>query len=152
MLEGFELGVLDYLVKPVRFERFEVAARFAIELIELLSLKTKIEKDESAELIIKSGTKKFDLKSKEISHIQAWRDYVLIFCNLKKYMVRATMKDTEELLGSSNFVRVHKSFIVAKENFKFYSNMKIEFENFEIPLGRKYKKFIEVYLSVIPNI
>ena len=67
-------------------------------------------------------------------------------------MVRATMKDTEELLGSSNFVRVHKSFIVAKENLKFYSNKKIEFENFEIPIGRKYKRFIEVYLPVIPNI
>lgn len=138
-LEGFELGVLDYLVKPMRFERFEIAVKRAIEFLDLIALKTNLEKNSASELLIKSGNKKIALKRKSITHVQSMKDYAFIYCAEKKYVVRATMKEMEEMLGTAYFIRVHKSFVVSKAYLKYFSNMKIEFENFEIPVGRKYK-------------
>ena len=146
-LEGFELGVLDYLVKPIRYKRFETAMNRAVEVLELLQIKAKLQHDESEDLFIKSGTKKYILKRKDISHIQGWKDYAIIFCNHKKYIVRATMKEMETMLGNERFARVHKSFIVAKEKLKHYANMKIEFEDYEIPVGRKYKGNADIFIE-----
>lgn len=146
-LEGFELGVLDYLVKPIRYTRFETAINRAVEILELLALKSKLHHDESEDLFIKSGTKKYILKRKDITHIQGWKDYAIIFCNNKKYIVRATMKEMEVMLGIENFARVHKSFIVAKDKLKHYANMKIEFDEHEIPVGRKYKKNADIFIE-----
>lgn len=141
-VEGFELGVLDYLVKPIRFSRFDIAINRAVELLNMLEWKTKLEQQTSDELYIKSGTKKYILQRKDISHVQGWKDYAIIFCSKHKYIVRSTMKEMESMLGYDKFLRVHKSFIVAKEKLIHYANMKIEFDDIEIPVGRKYKHLV----------
>lgn len=150
-LEGFELGVIDYLVKPIRYSRFETAFRRSLEMLELLSMQSLINQNLNEEIYIKSGTKKYMLKRKTISHVQAWKDYVIIFCEHKKYVVRATIKQMELMLGAENFVRVHKSFLVSKEALKYYSNMKITFADYEIPVGRKYKNNADIYTEPSGN-
>jgi len=74
------------------------------------------------------------------------KDYAIIYCGEDKFVVRGTMKEIEQLLGVAAFVRVHKSFIISKQKVKFYSAGKVEFNSFEIPVGRKYKKAIELLL------
>lgn len=138
-VEGFELGVLDYLVKPIRFSRFETAIKRAVELLEMIELKYKMEQQATEELYIKSGTKKYILQKNDILYVQGWKDYAIIFCSSQKYIVRSTMKEMEIMLGFEKFLRVHKSFIIAKEKLIHFSNMKIEFDDIEIPVGRKYK-------------
>ena len=153
-LEGFELGVMDYLIKPIRYERFERAVKRATDFLRLLQLTSGVENDvtEQANLLIKTGTKKVSVSRNSISHVQALKDYAIIYLGDAKYVVRSTMKEMEELLGASGFLRVHKSFIIAKGKACFFSADKIEFENFEIPVGRKYKRAIEHYLETIhPN-
>jgi DNA-binding LytR/AlgR family response regulator len=140
-LEGFELGVIDYLVKPIRYERFERSVNRAVDFLQLLQLRSGIAV-ERAELLIKTGNKKVSIGRNTISHVQALRDYVIIFNGQQKYVVRTTMKEMEELLGNE-FIRVHKSFLVAKTKAKLFMGNKIEFDNYEIPVGRKYKKDIE---------
>ncbi len=149
-LEGFELGVMDYLVKPLRYERFEQAVKKATDFLQLLQLRSGIENDhaENTSLLIKTGNKKVSVNRSNISHVQALKDYAIIYCAQAKYVVRSTMKEMEELLGVAGFLRVHKSFIVAKSNAVFFTSNKIEFENYEIPVGRKYKKKIEDYLAL----
>ncbi len=141
-LEGFELGVIDYLVKPIRYERFDRAVKRAIDFLQLQQLRSGIGTQHS-ELLIKTGNKKIAVSRNSITHVQALKDYVIIYSEQAKYVVRSTMKEMEELLGAAAFVRVHKSFIIAKSKARFYSANKIEFDNFEIPVGRKYKKVVE---------
>lgn len=147
-LEGFELGVMDYLVKPVRYERFERAVKRAVDFLQLIQLRSGIENDatEQLNLLIKTGNKKVSVNRTSISHVQALKDYAIIYCGSEKHVVRSTMKEMEGLLGSAWFLRVHKSFIIAKSRTRFFTSNKIEFENFEIPVGRKYKKAIEEHL------
>ena len=142
-LEGFELGVIDYLVKPIRYERFERAVKRAIDFLQLLQLRSGVNDASDAGLLIKTGNKKITVSRGSITHVQALKDYVIIYSEQAKYVVRSTMKEMEELLGAAAFVRVHKSFIIAKSKARFYSANKIEFSNFEIPVGRKYKKVVE---------
>lgn len=140
-LEGFELGVIDYLVKPVRYERFALAVDRAVEFLALLQLRSGIgEQDRQHGLLIKIGNKKVLISRAGISHVQALKDYAIIFSAEGKFVVRSTMKEMEELLGADGFMRVHKSFIIAKSLAQFYGANKIEFNNFEIPVGRKYRK------------
>ena len=141
-LEGFELGVIDYLVKPIRYERFERAVNRAIEFLQLLQLRSGIDSGHK-EILIKTGNKKIAVHRNSISHVQALKDFVIIYTANAKYVVRSTMKEMEELLGTDAFVRVHKSFIVAKNKTRFFSANKIEFDNYEIPVGRKYKKLVD---------
>lgn len=148
-LEGFELGVLDYLVKPVRKARFELAVNRAVDFLQLLELKSGLEKNDSipSQLLIKSGTKKIVVDRQVVTHVQALKDYSIIYCGEKKYVVRSTMKEMEELLGNTSFIRVHKSFIVAKQKIQNLSSSGIEFGPFEIPVGKKYKAAVEQYLA-----
>jgi DNA-binding LytR/AlgR family response regulator len=149
-LEGFELGVMDYLVKPVRKERFELAVNRALEFLQLLELKSGLEKSNLApsQLLIKTGNKKIAVDRAAITHVQALKDYSIIYCGETKYVVRSTMKEMEELLGNAGFLRVHKSFIVAKHKIQLLSAAGIEFNQFEIPVGRKYKPAVEEYLTI----
>ncbi len=144
-LEGFELGVLDYLIKPVRFERFEMALARAIQFLQLLKLQHQLEpkKDTEAVLLVKSGAKRIPVKKSSITHVQAMKDYVILHGNSEKYVVRSTMKEIEDLLGTADFLRVHKSFIVAKNSISFFGGNKIELAGFEIPVGRKYRLKVE---------
>ena len=148
-LEGFELGVMDYLVKPMRYERFETAVKRAIDFIELYKLKSNIESENNKNdsLLIKTGKRRKTIGKNQVTHVQALKDYVIIYCGEEKYVVRSTMKEMEGLLGSADFIRIHKSFIIAKQKVKFFAGAKIEFNGFEIPVGRKYRKDIDDLLK-----
>ncbi len=148
-LEGFDLGVMDYLVKPIRRERFDLAVNRAIEFLELQGLKSNIEKENlsKSQLLIKIGTKRVLIERAAITHIQALKDYMIIYCDEKKYVVRSTMKEMEDLLSNSDFLRVHKSFIVAKHMIQNLSASGIEINLFEIPVGRKYKAEVQGFIE-----
>jgi DNA-binding LytR/AlgR family response regulator len=143
-LEGFELGVMDYLVKPVRFERLERAVNRATEFLDLLRLKADIERtaEQTGSLLIKTGKRQTAVSRASITHVQALKDYVIIYTTQHKYVIRSTMKEMEALLGGA-FLRVHKSFIVAKNRIQFLTAFKIEFDGLEIPVGRSYRKAVE---------
>jgi len=141
-LEGFELGVMDYLVKPVRRERFDLALNRAIEFLDLLQLQSTLHPSVSAPatIEIQSGTKKIMLPLADITHVQGLKDYAIIHTVGRRHVLRITMKNLEQLLEPQGFVRVHKSFIVAAEKLALMHRNKIEFEGFLIPVGRRFRK------------
>jgi len=141
-LEGFELGVMDYLVKPIRFERFEKAIRRTTDFIQLLRLRSDID-DAHHELLIKTGAKKIVVNKATISHVQSLKDYVIIYTETEKFVVRSTLKEMQAILGTVDFIRVHKSFLVARPLARLCYGNRIEFGDVEIPVGRKYKKEVE---------
>lgn len=140
--EGFELGVIDYLLKPVHFERFEIAIRRATDFMQM-------SKEDSIdfEILIKSGTKKLLVDIRSIVYAQGLKDYTIIHTTDKKYVVKGSVKAFEEYLPSDYFLRVHKSFIVAKNQVKLVYKNKIELENVSIPVGRSYKEALDSFLS-----
>jgi DNA-binding LytR/AlgR family response regulator len=148
-LEGFDLGVMDYLVKPIRLERFQLAVNRATEFLQLLALQSKIDQEDigNSKILIKTGTKKILIDRMAITHVQAMKDYMIIYCGQKKYVVRSTMTEMVECLGHIDFLRVHKSFIVAKHKVQNLTSAGTEFDHFEIPVGRKYKAEVEKHLG-----
>jgi len=145
--EGFELGVIDYLLKPVNFERFDTAIRRAIDFMQMSRPENGVEFNPNYEILIKSGTKKILLDYRTIIYAQGLKDYTILHTSGKKYVVKGSVKAFEESLPSSYFLRVHKSFIIARSQIKLVYKNKIELENVSIPIGRSYKEDVESFLS-----
>lgn len=151
-LEGFDAGVIDYLLKPIKLQRFEQACLRACELLDLIHSNAQIvdSKTESpAETItIKSGTKYTKLSIKSITHVQGLKDYAIVHADKQKHVILGYMKIIESKLPDDLFIRVHKSFIVAKSNIKYIQHGKIHLGDDQlIPIGRSYKKAIDAFLK-----
>ncbi len=143
-LEAYELGVIDYLVKPIRYERFKKSVDRCIEFIHAKKLDVPAENNESKTTIsFKSGTTNIILPLDSISHIQGLKDYTIFFTNDKKYIVNGSIKTILQSLPADQFIRVHKSFIVAKRNIVFMQQNKIEFGEYLVPVGRMFKPQLE---------
>ncbi|MDI9312161.1 MAG: response regulator transcription factor [Limnohabitans sp.] len=138
-LDGYELGVFDYLLKPIKEERFQLAIDRAVEILNLKSQGQQIENHTSQYITIRSNGMNIRLNTNEITHIQGLKDYTILYANPKKYMVKGSIKSMFACLPEEQFVRVHKSFIVSKTKLNAISNNKIEFDGFQIPIGRKFK-------------
>lgn len=142
--EGFELGVIDYLLKPVNFDRFEMAIRRATDFMMMSRPENTVDLHE---ILIKSGTKKILIDYRKIIYAQGLKDYTILHTAEKKYVVKGSVKAFEEYLPSDFFLRVHKSFIIAKEQVKLVFRNKIELENVSIPVGRSYKEALDKFLE-----
>lgn len=139
-LEGYELGVLDYLLKPIKQERFQLAISRAVEFLKLKALEQKLEDSFHKEIIIRSNGQNIRIDTEKITHIQGLKDYTILFTPEKKYVVKGSVKAMLERLPAEQFVRVHKSFIVAKSKLTPIARNKIEFDGFQIPVGRRFKE------------
>ncbi len=154
-IEGFELGVIDYLLKPIQFARFELAISRAIEFIRLSKTADTIDfpgknSTSSYELLIKTGTSKVLLDYRTITYAQGLKDYTILHTPERKYVVKGSVKAFQNLLPAHFFLRVHKSFIVSKEKIKLVHKGKIEFDNIYVPVGRNYKSVVEEFLHRAP--
>jgi DNA-binding LytR/AlgR family response regulator len=149
-LDGFELGVMDYLMKPINQERFNLSVQRAIEFIELKQNDIR-EMDESPAnskmIVIKSGTKKISLSLNDITHIQGLKDYSIIYAGNKKYLIKGYIKTIVARFHPDHFIRVHKSFIVARNRIHLINKGKIEIEDFQIPVGNFYRREVEDFLE-----
>jgi DNA-binding LytR/AlgR family response regulator len=150
--EGFELGVIDYLLKPIQFSRFEIAIKRAMEFLRLSKAADSFDQHDTSsktdyELLIKNGTKKILLDYRKIMYAQGLKDYTILQTDDRKYVVKGSVKTFEEFLPNDFFIRVHKSFIVARNRIKVVHKNRIEMENFYIPVGRFFKADLDEYLN-----
>lgn len=116
-LEGFQLNVLDYLLKPITFDRFFKSANKAKDYHRLLnnSIHQGIQKAETDEnyFFIKCGNKYEKIYFDEILYVEGMQNYVTIFTGKGKYITLLNLKSLEQNLDSKLFIRVHKSYIVS---------------------------------------
>ena len=151
-LEGFELGVIDYLLKPVQFNRFAIAINRAIDFLQLVNGGNAVDTEQkenphSFELLIKDGNRKIVIDYREIIFAQGLKDYTILQTGNRKYVVKGSVKTFENYLPGEFFIRVHKSFIVARHTIKIIHKNKIEIGDIIIPIGRIYKEAVEQYLQ-----
>ena len=138
-LDGFELNALDYLVKPISFDRFLKAALKAKEYYEIRE-KNVLESDAAADhFFIKADGKLVKLQYDDILFAEALQNYVVIQTREKKYMTYLTFKSVEDYLPSHLFIKTHKSYIVAASKIESIEGNEIRVGAHHIPISRNLK-------------
>lgn len=139
-LDGFELNALDYLVKPVSFERFLKAALKAKEYYELRGQNKPAETAIASDyLFIKADGKLVKVLFGDILFVEAVQNYVTIHTKEKKLMTYLTFHSIEEFLPSNLFIKTHKSYLVAISKIESIDGNIIQIGNHSIPISRNLK-------------
>lgn len=138
-LQGFELDVVDYLVKPYPFDRFLKAANKARDLFLLKSESSKSNSSAPEYMFVKTESRLERVIFSEILFVEAMENYVIIHTSSQKIITMMTMKAMEEVLPDSDFLRVHKSFIVNHGHISSIEGNEIKLGQKKIPISRKNK-------------
>ncbi|MBL0741959.1 LytR/AlgR family response regulator transcription factor [Chryseolinea lacunae] len=140
-LEGFQLDVLDYLVKPITFNRFFKAINKAKDYHQLLHNATGStpKADAIDYFFIKCDYKYEKIYFDDILYIQAMQNYITIHTQKGKYITLLYLKSIEEKLDASAFIRVHKSYIVSIPKIEAIENNDIVIQTHRIPISRNYQ-------------
>lgn len=149
-LQGFELDAIDYLLKPVRFERFMKAVNKAFPKIEdelhdqqLI----KAEKPTGNDFIyLRVDRKLVKILLTDIIYIESLRDYIKVHTQSRFYITRQTISSIEAMLSGNEFIRIHRSYIISFSKVKSFTNELVEVGNTELPIGKLYRNnFVKTY-------
>lgn len=138
-LEGYEHNIIDYLLKPIFFDRFFKAANKAFELFQGHSLKAEGTKNPDF-VFIKANQKLEKIFINDILFVEGMANYVVIHTTAGKYVVYLTFKGVEENLPSEKFVRIHKSYLVPISKIKTIDSDEVVMGDQRLPLSRHYKE------------
>jgi DNA-binding LytR/AlgR family response regulator len=146
-LQGYELNVIDYLLKPIEFNRFLMAVnkiKTQNEGIRVNESSHVIAGDagEKPHLFFNVSKKKVKIYIDDILYIESLKEYIRIVANGKSILTKFQLNQVEELLTKGKFIRVHRSFIVSKARIESFSATEIEIAGKEIPIGRSYKEYV----------
>jgi len=140
-LEGYELNVVDYLLKPISFERFLMAInKLTLDVPETPKPVITNARNDSF-IYVKSEKKNVKILLKEILFIESLKDYIKIHTTNKTIITQVAISTIEQRLPD-NFLRVHRSFIVARDKITAYTQHDIEIGKLQIPIGRNYKTIV----------
>lgn len=145
-LESYNLNAIDYILKPIDFDRLKIACDKAFELY---SLKNN-QKKESGFIMVKSEYQQFKINFSDVVYIEGLKDYVKIYCTnqVKPILSRQNLKTIESSLPNKLFYRVHKSYIVSIDKITSVNKSHLFISNKEIAIGETYKdSFFKKYLA-----
>jgi two-component system, LytTR family, response regulator len=143
-IEGFELNVTDYLLKPFEFERFLVAVN-KVRSSYIQTPSPMEPKDLKDYLFLNVQKKKVKISFSEIVFIESQREYIRIVTDKKEYISKMSTHEIENMLPGNLFKRIHRSYIVAVNKIDSYTNEEVELNGVSIPVGRGYKEVIESF-------
>ena len=143
-VQGFDLNILDYLVKPISFERFmQSIDKFIDKKSSKLHKEVFVEQPQF--IIVRADRKNIKLFLEDILYVEGLKDYVKIVLKDKQILTKQSIGNFEKSLQSNLFLRVHRSFIVSLDKVTAFTTYDVEIDSLEIPIGRSYKKsFLEV--------
>ncbi|MCE7991191.1 MAG: response regulator transcription factor [Roseivirga sp.] len=144
-LEGYDLDVVDYLLKPIEFERFIKAANRALELFKLKNTTNEVAEPASEKqqtILIKSGTKTHQVKLSDIRWVEASGNYVVFHLLEKEIMSLTNIRDVEALLPEEQFTRTHRSFVVSRAHIETIEPHEITISGIGIPISKSYRKAV----------
>ena len=152
-LDGYKVNAIDYLLKPISYPDFLLAANKAQEWFRLVEQSQQSEKkenqDEKLSIFVKSDYKLIRIELKNILYVEGLKDYVKIYEeNASRPVISLmSMKAMEEMLPADRFMRVHRSYIVQKEKIRIIEHNRIVFGNTYIPIGDSYKQVFQDFLN-----
>lgn len=154
-LQGFELGVLDYLLKPIEFNRFLMAVNKIQQqhppnnnVIQPTAVGI-----EKPAIFFNVNKKRIRVLLSDILYIEGLKEYVKIFItNGKTIITKTQLSHLETELGKNGFIRIHRSFIVPKDKIDAYSAADVEIMGKSIPIGRGYKELVQSIMDGQTNV
>ncbi|MGB8191619.1 MAG: LytTR family DNA-binding domain-containing protein [Chitinophagaceae bacterium] len=144
-LQGFELEVLDYLLKPISFERFLKAANKAYDHFKL----NAAAEPEQDHLFVKADNKLEKIRFDEILFIEALENYIGIYTANKKLITHSTLKALQEKLPPQRFIQTHKSYIVAIDKINSIEGNILHVQQHQVPISKYQKE--EVLEKIVNN-
>ena len=139
-VEGFNLNVTDYLLKPFEFERFLVAVT---KVKTAQKGKPVDSQEEKSYLFLNVQKKKVKLLFSDILYIESQREYIKITTTKREYFSKMTTHEIESLLPAHLFKRIHRSYIVSVSKIESYNSEMVEVNGVSIPIGRGYRDIID---------
>ncbi len=149
-IDGYEMEVTDYLLKPIVFERFfqaveRVKARIDSQASSFISNETSTADPDI--MFVKDGTKLVRININEIYYIEGLKDYVTIYTPTQKIVSLQRMKNLEAYLPKSKFIRVHHSYIIATKWIQAIHKDFVEINQVSIPIGETYRKAFREFVD-----
>lgn len=149
-LEGYEFDVIDYLLKPITFDRFLVAAHKAKErLAPQIPATAAAPADSPAtgHIFVRTEYRIQKIDLADILYLEGLRDYVAIHTPSGKVLTQQSMRSFQEQLPDSNFIRVHKSYLIAIDKIRFIERNRIVIADSYIPVGETYQEAVRRVVS-----
>ena len=142
-LDGYELNIVDYLLKPFSFERFLKAVNKAIDIQDKPETRSVIKDENTVETIFLRSNKKYiQVEIKDILFMESQGNYVKVVTDKESILVRDKVSNLLTKFSKDDFVQVHKSFAVAKVQIKSIEGNRIFIKEYQIPIGKMYKEEI----------
>jgi len=145
-VESYALNALDYLLKPVTFERFLMAINKAAAA---LSLKNTTGPDEEAAVFIKSGPQTYRVKVSEILYLEKNGNYITVHLKDGNILIRENMGDIFDLVPAADFIRVHKSYVVGIRHISMIEVHQLIVNGEKIPIGSTYRDSLRDRLGIV---
>lgn len=143
-VDGFDLQAVDYLLKPISFERLiQAVNKYLDENMPVISaMPTEIIQEMNDYIFVRSDRRMVKISFNEILFIESLSDYVKIHLTDKTVLTRETISNIEAKLPQKDFIRVHRSFIVSLANIDSFTNEFVEINSHQIPISRSYKNSV----------
>jgi DNA-binding LytR/AlgR family response regulator len=147
-LEGYNLDVVDYLVKPVPMDRFVKACTKAMELFRLKQAGTQPTAGLSPYFFVPADYKMVKLEWSDVVYVEGLKDYLKIHLRGQKspLVTRMSMKSFEEIFPTADFLRIHKSYIVSKKAISAVKKSSVYIGDLELPVGDLYKEEVSAFV------
>ena len=147
-LEGFELNVVDYILKPFSFDRLVKAVNKVSNSQDIKTIIKEVSNsiDNSTRFFVKGDKKHHQINLNDLLYIEAYGNYTKLFLKNEMIVSHEKISHYESILNNGNFLRVHKSFIVAVDKIKFIEGNRILINEHKIPIGQTYKSLINKLL------
>jgi len=143
-LDGYDLEAFDYLVKPVSADRFKKCVHRLLDFFHLREKAAAFEKDsESNFIVIRQGYDKYKIPVNDILYLEAMKDYTKLITASGQYLVLGTLTSMHTRVPSSDFIQIHRSYIVNWNKIDAVKGNKIYIGNQELPIGKLYKKALD---------
>lgn len=148
-LEGYELDVVDYLLKPIQFERFVKAVHKAVQLNGNSFNQPIVQNDAKQELFVyfRADRKMVKVMLDSILYIESMKDYIKIVTSEGVLITKQSMTSVEAMLPENDFIRTHRSFIVSLPKIKSFTHELIEIEKTQIPIGKLFRNGVMKVLN-----
>ena len=144
-MEGYELDVVDYLLKPIHFDRFIKAVSKTFQLTNMQPANTVVIEEQASEdpfVYFRADRKMVKVMLRDILYIESMKDYVKIVTRSGTIISKQSISSVEEMLPEKKFIRTHRSFIISLEKIRSFTNELIEIEKAEIPIGKLYRNAV----------
>ena len=150
-IEGYELDVIDYLLKPIHFDRFIKAVSKTFPLTPMQEGDVALSAEENGNpdpfVYFRADRKMIKVMLRDILYIESMKDYVKIVTTTGTIISKQSISSVEEMLPEKKFVRTHRSFIISLEKIRSFTNELVEIDKAEIPIGKLYRNTVIKVLS-----